>query len=869
MLNQQEREVLPTHTTFKSYTLELTPNFSSSNFDGRVDIDFVNHQLTKEIVLNVQELKLNSAQIIKNSVYHSLVKNANEIIYQDDLERVILRFDDNIPDEGTLSIEYVGRLNGDMNGFYKSKYVDKNDKEQYMAVTQFEPTSARRAFPCADEPSLKATYQVIMNIPQDKMCLSNTPVLTEELTGNNMKKVTFKKLNRPMSTYLLAFFVGDMEYVENVVEKPVNGGELRLRVYTPRGERKQGEFALEVAEKCMKYYAEYFNMDYPLEKLDMIGIPDFSAGAMENWGLVTYRTKYLLYEEGTSSQKMKSLIALVVAHELAHQWFGNLVTMEWWNDLWLNEGFANYMEYMVADELYPEFNIMEDYISGEYNRALALDQLDSSHPIEADIQKASQVDEIFDAISYAKGSCVIRMLANYLGADKFRDGLRVYLNKYQYKNATTQDLWDVLADVSGKDVSLMMESWTRIQGYPIVSLERRDSNLLLLEQQQYFSTGPRNSNMPVWSLPLNAYNGESINNNTVINEQKCYISNDIQKINCNNVGLYRTMYSKELLKNITELFHNKQISVIDRGCILSDLFNFGYSGYDSVVPALDLAYDAKEKELFVLREMISGFKKVMNVFFKDKHIYDTLRRQLLKVIRATLNQLGYDKRENDSYKIHQTRCLVINTAGMLGQKDVVEEVRKRFLSGKYDPDQRSSFASIYIKSAERNSPEELKYILDKYVYSKSNEEKVDMLRALGCVNTVKEANFILDFVTKEKNVRSQDTYVAYFAMASNVHLGNTVWEYTKNNWAFIKEKFAGNLSMFGTIVSASLSSLSTRDELKNAKLFLDDNKEDISTFQNKVNQSLEKVEQKLEWFDRDLVNIRKWCYRIYSNIAKK
>jgi aminopeptidase 2 len=563
---------------------------------------------------------------------------------------------------------------------------------------------------------------------------------------------------------------------------------------------------------------------------------------------------------------MKSLIALVVAHELAHQWFGNLVTMEWWNDLWLNEGFANYMEYMVADELYPEFNIMEDYMSSEYNRALALDQLDSSHPIEANIQKASQVDEIFDAISYAKGSCVIRMLANYLGNESFRDGLRVYLNNYQYGNAKTQDLWNVLAQVSGKDVSTMMNSWTKEQGYPIVYANKIHNNQIHLRQCQYFSSGPRDINTTQWVLPLNTFNGNEVKEDTM-NTRTLNISDNVKKINCNNIGLYRTLYSKELLKDISQLFHNKELSTIDRGCIVADLFNFGYSGYDSVVPALTLSHNANENELFVLREIIGGYLKVMNVFFDHEDIYNTLRSQLVNIVNPVLKNLGYDYRENDSYNTHQTRCLGINVAGMLGQKDVVEEVNQRFLLGNYDPDQRSSFANIYIRNGSKN---EVKYVLDKYLSSNSNEEKVDMLRALGSVRNVEQVNEILDFATKGNNVRTQDTYIIYYATASNVYLNNTVWNYTRNNWDYIKEKFSGNVSMFGTIVSASLLSLSSQEQLNDANKFLNDKQTDIETFQNKVAQSLEKVSQKLNWYSRDLDNIRNWTskFNTNSNITK-
>jgi puromycin-sensitive aminopeptidase len=268
-----------------------------------------------------------------------------------------------------------------------------------------------------------------------------------------------------MSTYLLAFVVGDFDFVE---AKDANG--VLCRVYTPVGKKEQGKFALDITIKTLPFYVDYFKIDYPLPKLDNIAIPDFSAGAMENWGLITYREPYLLVDPKNSSSIGKQMVAVVVGHEIAHQWFGNIVTMNWWTDLWLNEGFASWIEYLSVDYCMPELDIWTHFVFSDHSRALDLDSLRNSHPIEVEVESPAQIDEIFDAISYSKGAAIIRMLHNYIGDDNFRVGLHNYLDKYKYKNTFTNDLWQSLSDVSGKDIQRVMETWTKQTGYPYLNV---------------------------------------------------------------------------------------------------------------------------------------------------------------------------------------------------------------------------------------------------------------------------------------------------------------------------------------------------------------------------------------------------------------
>ena len=306
-----------------------------------------------------------------------------------------------------------------MCGFYRTKYTAADGSEKFAGTTQFESHDARRAFLCADEPGRKSTFSVTLNVDKDLTALCNTPVLSEnECVWDPSKKTVQFEITPVMSSYLVAWYVGELEYSETECVQPCSGKTTIVRTYTVPGKRDQGIYANDFAAKVLQYFSKYFDIDYPLAKLDQIAVPDFAAGAMENWGLVTYRDLLILYND-SSSEFMKMQVAATIAHELAHQWFGNLVTPEWWNDLWLKEGFATYIGWMAVDYFNPEWKCWEYFVAERYQRALALDELDSSHPINNDVKKVSQIDEIFDTISYLKGASMLRMLANLLGRIRF------------------------------------------------------------------------------------------------------------------------------------------------------------------------------------------------------------------------------------------------------------------------------------------------------------------------------------------------------------------------------------------------------------------------------------------------------------------
>ena len=389
----------------------------------------------------------------------------------------MLVFDEALPTgDGVLWISFSGVLNDHLVGFYRGTYVDGGVKKN-MAATQFEPADARMCFPCWDEPALKATFKVTVEVPSELTALSNMPAIQETVNGH-LKTVYFEE-SSTMSTYLVAVVVGLFDHIEDTTADGI-----KVRAYCPVGKADQGKFALDVAVKTLDMFTGYFSMPYPLPKMDMVAVPDFSGGAMENYGLIIFREIELLYDEMHSGAYRKQRLTIVVSHEVAHQWFGNLVTMEWWTHLWLNEGFATWISNLATDWLFPEWKIWTQFVQ-ETTGGLRLDALEQSHPIEVEVHHARSVLEIFDAISYEKGSSVIRMLQSYLGDDVFQRSMSTYMKRYAGKNAKTDDLWSVLSEESGIQVNSMMDTWTKQKGYPLISVKSKD-NILELEQVSTF-----------------------------------------------------------------------------------------------------------------------------------------------------------------------------------------------------------------------------------------------------------------------------------------------------------------------------------------------------------------------------------------------
>lgn len=484
----------------------------------------------------------------------------SDVVVEGDDMVVVLVFEEAIcAGDGVLGISFSGVLNEHRKGFYRGSYMDGEVKKN-MVVTQFEAASARLCFPCWDEPALKATFKVTVgDIPVELTALSNMPIYEEKI-NEDLKTVFFEE-SPLMSTYLVALVVGLFDYIEDATADGI-----KVRAYCPVGQSEKGKLALDIAVKALEFYTNYFSVSYPLPKLDMVAVKDFEAGAMENYGLIVYREVELLYEDLQSTAANKQRLVIVTAHEVAHQWFGNLVTMEWWTDIWLNEGFATWISYLATNTLYPEWNIWNNFLEESMN-GLRMDALEQSHPIEVEIPNVSMVDDIFDSISYQKGSSVITMLQDYLGCELFQKSISAYIKRYACKNAKTEKLWSTISEESGIQVNKIMEIWTKQKGYPVISAKSKNGSVEF-EQSQFLYSGSRNDNQ--WIVPITVSLGsyekrikfllETKDAKLDVPESK---ENLWIKVNVGQTGFYRVKYDDELAARLRKAIKDDHLSAAD------------------------------------------------------------------------------------------------------------------------------------------------------------------------------------------------------------------------------------------------------------------------------------------------------------------
>src|SRR5260221_4362184 len=591
---------LSSHIRPTQYTIMLHPDLEAFTFYGEETIRLLVDTSTKKITLHAAELEIHSVKLTEKGSKKSL--NAT-IVFDKEREEVTFVFEQEItPGEKDLMLTFNGILKDTMRGFYRSAY-EVDGKQMYMAVTQLESTDARRVFPSFDEPSYKAIFNVSVKVPPDHIAISNT--IEEEIVkqpdGYNIVK--FSKTPK-MSTYLLAVLVGKFDMVET---KTAEG--IAVRVFTTPGKKHQADFALQTAAKILSFYTTYFGYEYPLPVMDLIAVPDFDAGAMENWGAVTFRETALLIDAQNSSASNKQRVALVIAHELAHMWFGNLVTMEWWTHLWLNEGFACYIEYLATNAIFPQWKIWDQFIVAEHNDALTLGSLKNTHPIEIEVRNPSEIVEIFDEVSYAKGASIIHMLATYVGADTFRNGLQVYLKKHAYQNATTEDLWVAFEEVSGKPIAKIMHLWTSKSGYPVIHVEEKD-NTVEFVQERFFSSplaSKTEKDMTIWQVPLQIQTATT-KENILLSKKNQSIKKPLgwMKVNAQESRFVRVAYTKERLNLLENPVKEKHVGTIDRLGIIRDAFDLAYAGDTKTTESLAFVTSFTQETEYVVWLEIAG-----------------------------------------------------------------------------------------------------------------------------------------------------------------------------------------------------------------------------------------------------------------------
>ena len=844
---------LPRHLKVDRYRLMLHLGMKNFAFRGEETIYLRLVHPVRNIILHAKELSVSSAVFRKGSERIA----ARRIHADARAETVTFAFPRRLPTgRGELDLVFGGVMNEQMRGLYRSRYR-AGTKERHLVTTQFESTDARMAFPCVDEPAAKAVFDVTLIVPKGRTAISNTvPVEVREHAGG-YQLVRFAPTPK-MSTYLLAFISGEFEWVERKTREGV-----RVRVFVTPGKKRQAAFALATAARVLSFYTRYFATPYPLPVLDMIAIPDFSAGAMENWGAITYRESAILVDPEHSSTANRQWVALVIAHEIAHQWFGNLVTMEWWTHLWLNEGFASYIEYLAVDHLFPRWDIWTQFVHLDLGSALAQDALRHTHPIEVDVGHPEEISEIFDAVSYQKGSSVIRMLADYLGPRGFRAGLRRYLTRHRYANAATQDLWRAFEEVSGKPVGRLMEAWTRRAGYPLLRIAETRRGLRLRQSRFFSSAVTRRAvrDATRWHIPIR-YRREYARGNRKLLMAARVLDLPLRRrpgewvlFNTGATGVFRVDYPTPMLRELEEAVVKKEIPPRDRFAVASDAFALAESGDLPTTSALALARAYRgETDYTVWLELSANLDLVRSEFWREpwSERYRAFGRSLFVPLAR---RMGWRPRRGERHTDVLLRSLALASAGAYGDEKTITRAKRSFAAARRGRPVPTDLRNVvYGLAAENGGRSEYERLQRMYRREPLQEERGRIGRALGCFRQPSLLARTLRFAIS-KHVRAQNTPGILAAVWANPCGRELAWRFLRRHWKFLLARYGQGGHTLPRLVKP-IGVLASRTQAVHVRRFF--KRAGAPGAERAVKQVVERIESNADWLRRDGKKIARW-----------
>ncbi len=852
--------MLPGNVKPRKYTLTLAPNLEDFTFRGEETIQVEVVEPTSEITLNSSEISILSCAVRDS---RGATRTA-QVSYNEAEETATFSFDPALPrGAAELRLEFTGTLNDKLRGFYRSYYTDIQGNERYLASTQFEPTDARRAFPCWDEPSVKATFEVTLEAPSDMAAVSNMPIVDERHLRPGVKAIKFAE-SPIMSTYLLAFVVGDLASIEGRADD----GTL-IRIWTTRGKESQGEFALDTSKRLLAYFNDYFGIPYPLPKLDHLAIPDFAAGAMENWGAITYRETALLVDPENSSAGTRQQVASIVSHEMAHQWFGDLVTMAWWNDLWLNESFASWMGDKAVDVLFPEWQMWTQFLSYDTNRALNLDGLKNSHPIEQEVKHPSEIEQLFDAISYSKGASILRMLEQFLGEETFRRGLHDYLVDNQYANATTRDLWDALGAASGQPVATLMDSWVMQTGYPVleagIARGRGESTVTLSQRRFVYESisGAQEQDDTLWYVPANAKSASRLEPVSKLMDGRqdtirvrTASPDEWVKVNHLHTGFYRVRYAPEDLEKLAGPISRLELPPADRLGIQNDAYALVMAGLIPATQFLTIAEAYRnENDASVCADLAANLSSLDNLLW-DEGFYQSFLAFARGIFEPIGDRIGWDARPGEGHLDALLRSTVLNQLGEYEDEGTLREAASRFArhvenSPSIHPNIRAVVYSLAGKTGDRAVYDKMWELRNR---TPLQEEKV---RFMAGLSQFPQPELLQETLERSlgSEVRVHDTITSVIFVAGNRQGRDLAWQFLKDNWAEFDRRYGEG--GFGLMRLVSIASNFTTGEMR----------EDVERFfrehpapaaERSIRQSLERINLNIAWLGRNRDELAEW-----------
>ncbi|KAM6467791.1 endoplasmic reticulum aminopeptidase 1 isoform 1-T3 [Liasis olivaceus] len=879
---------LPKHIVPIHYDLLIHPNLTTLSFTGLSKIEILITQQTSSVILHSKYLQITKTTIHKANNSVDTAKGMM-VLEHPTFEQIALVSTEplQVGHSYIISIEYSANLSDSFHGFYKSTYRTLEGEIRVLASTHFEATAARTAFPCFDEPALKATFAIKIRRDPKHLALSNMPLVKSVNINEWLIEDQFD-ISVKMSTYLVAFIVSDFK---SVTKRTLRG--IKVSVYAVPHKIKEAEYALDAAVKLLDFYEEYFDILYPLPKQDLAAIPDFQSGAMENWGLTTYRESALLYDSEKSSASRKLGITLIVAHELAHQWFGNLVTMEWWNDLWLNEGFAKFMEFVSVSKTHPELKV-EDYFLNKYFDAMEVDALNSSHPISTPVEDPAQILEMFDDVSYDKGACILNMLQDYLSPEVFKAGLIKYLLRFSYQNTQNKDLWESLSDVCPAadgsqvqnevcirnkernlnshwtkgalhDVQTVMNTWTFQKGFPLVTVTVKGKNVHL--QQEHFSKNSSVSTGNLWHIPLTYITNKcndiqrflltTKTNDIVLPEEVKWI-----KFNVGMNGYYIVHYGDHgwdalihLLKDSHETISNN-----DRASLINSAFQLVSAGKLSITKALDLTLYLKHES--EVTPVYQGLNELIPLYklLEKTNLSDT--EQLLKAYIVNLFKNMIDKQSWDdkgTVPEQMLRSSLLTFACVRKYQPCVDKATEYFMKWKNSDGtlKLPNNIKMAVYAVGIQTDENWDFLFSKYQLPEFDTEKNQIEAVLSLSQNKEKLQWLLDQALQGDIIKTQQLPLILISVGRNPYGYQLAWKFLKQNWHKLVKKFELGSASLAQIISGITNRYSTREQLAEVKNYFSSMDKKTSELRA-VQQAIETIEENIKWMDKNLEKIRTW-----------
>jgi aminopeptidase N len=822
--------------------------FKPDNY--KIDYLFSNDLLTYNAKVKITGQLSNPANTIKlhvkNLTINTVIFNSQKLnfsLQEDDILQIELK--ETYSGSVVIEIDYNGDVSKSMHGIYLSS----SQNNSLLVSTQFESHHAREAFPCIDEPEAKAVFDLSITAPSKLKAIANMPILTSHIVDNN---TTTQFMSTPiMSTYLLAFVIGDIHNIEASTNDGVNVG-----VWATTDQPKESlQFALEVGVKTIEFLNGYFGVKYPLPKLDQIAIPDFSSGAMENWGLVTYREIALLVDPQKSSTSSKEMVALVIAHELAHQWFGNLVTMKWWDDLWLNESFATLMEYIIIDNLYPEWNVMLTFASHEALSAFRRDILSGVQAVACQVNHPDEISTLFDpSIVYAKGARLLWMVYNLVGEASFKQGLTNYFNKHAYGNTVGADLWQALSNASGLDVGSIMDTWINQPGVPCVTINKTIDNKINLQQDRITSEGL--SGHSHWAIPL----WPSQNQPSKILTDAQITLNNFRTISLFNTigGHYICNYqSKDTRDYLRQQITNKSLPADSRLLVLNDALILSKCNVAPIHQMLDTisAYLNEDQES-VWSVISLALSDVRMLIEGDEQAEQKLRQYVANLIKIKFEQLGWNPKNNETSNDRKLRAILSNLAIYTENTEAIEYALNLYNQVDINTMPNDTRTAVLTAVAKFGDVQAYDNLIKLYPNESVADIKLDIGAALSATRNLDQINKLISLLKDDDFVKLQDLdrFVAY--LLRNSQSRPLMWQWLTDNWGWIETNFASDKS-YDSYPRYAASAFSTEEWLKNYQDHFMPKINEPSLKRN-ITVGIQDIKSKIDWRNKVLPDLLNW-----------